>query len=114
MEWETLSTPGLVNLVNQLVCTLDNSTNGGPTLPAKQNQNPLGLCYYCKKPGHWKRRQLKPKHRRHLQPSKQPFQCPPNPTGQALRNYRGLFPSLPFNRLGETTLRMGNESLCPH
>lgn len=37
MEWETLSTPGLVNLVNQCVCTLDNSTNGGPTLPAKQN-----------------------------------------------------------------------------
>lgn len=65
MEWETMSSPDLVNLVNELTCTLGDQTKRKTTEvlkfqlqqmeAPKQKQNPLSLRHYCKNPGHWKK-----------------------------------------------------------
>ena len=65
VEWETMSTPDLVNLANQLTRTLDESSKRKTAkilnfqlqlmkVP-KQNQSPPNFCYYCEEPGHWKK-----------------------------------------------------------
>ena len=66
MERETMTTPGLVSLANQLSHTPDESSQRKTAKihnlqlqqmkAPKQNQNlPICCCYYCKEPGHWKR-----------------------------------------------------------
>ena len=62
MEGETMSTPDLGNLVNQLSHTLEQSPKRkmnkilNPQLQQmkvpKQSKNPPSFCYYYKKPGH--------------------------------------------------------------
>ena len=63
----------------------------------KWNQNP---------PSFWKR-----EHLRLLQPSNQPFQCPPNSQWRGSKKVQGVFPILPLNQLGETSLQVRGEPL---
>ena len=65
MERQSMSTPDLVNLTNQLSHTADESPPRKTTKmlnfqlqqmkAPKQDQNPPSFCYYCKEPGLWKR-----------------------------------------------------------
>ena len=65
IKWETVCTPDLVNLANQLTQTLDKSpmrkTAKILNLQLQQrrapkwNKNFPSFCYYCKETGLWKR-----------------------------------------------------------
>ena len=88
IEWETLSTPDLVNLATQVSHTLAQSCKRKTAkilnvqfkqmeVP-KQKQNPPSFCYYCKEPGYQKRDCYQFSHFGCLQPSKLSFQHPPN------------------------------------
>ena len=89
MEWETVSTPDLVSLANQLSHTLDYSAERRSTKILnfelhqmeilRQNQKISSLCYYYENPGHLKRHCLKCKHSRGFRPFNHPSQCLPNP-----------------------------------
>lgn len=67
MERETMSTPALINLAEQLDCTMDDLTQKEDQEilnfqlqqmeAPKQNQN-SGVCHYCRESGHLEKGQL--------------------------------------------------------
>ena len=76
----------------------------------KQIQNPPNFCYYCKKPGHWKRVCYKFKHLGAFafQPA---FPMSPNSQLRDSEKSTGLFSILLLNQLGGTFLHIGDKSL---
>ena len=61
VEWETVSSPDLVNLINRLSESPKRKTAKILHLQVQQMkvpkyyQNPPSFCFYCKEPRHWKR-----------------------------------------------------------
>ena len=114
-----MSTPDLVNLTNQLSPTRDESPQRKTTKilnlqfqqmkAPKQKQNPPSFYYYCKQPGHWNRNCYKFKGFRHLQPSNQHFQHPPNSQYGALRNYSSSSQSSLLISLEKYFFQIGDE-----
>lgn len=123
LERETMSTPDLVNVKNQLVHTREESLRIKTAKMCNfqvwlkklriQNQKP-SFYYYWKVPGDWKRNCPNFKHFTHPQDSEQSFQCPSNSKGSALRNYSGS--SQTSLRIGSEKLfsKLGKISLCPY
>ena len=118
IEWETMSTPDLVNLTNQLSCTLDELPTRKTTKMInlqlqqmkthKQNPKPPSFSYYCKQPGYWDQDCYKFKCFRHLQPSNQLFQCSPNFQWCGFKELQEHFQILPLNWLGKMLLQIGD------
>ena len=77
----------------------------------KWNQTPPSFCYYCKELRHWEIDCYKFKHFRHLQPSNCLSDVLSILNDKVLRKYKGSFPVLPLNWLGETFPQIGAESL---
>ena len=121
MELETMSTPDLVNLANQLSHILKRSANRKTTRIVnlqllqieahKQNQNAPIFYYYCKGPRLWRSDCYKFKCFRHLQFSNQPFQHLPNSPWKSSEELQGHSPVIFPTQLGETLLQTGDESL---
>ena len=121
MEWETVCTPDLVNLANELSPTLDDLSQRKTTRilnhqlqqmkAPKWNQNPPSFCYHCKEPGQWKRDCYKFKHFSHVYSPNQPFQRPPYSQWYGSEKLQELFPNFLLNRFRETFLQIRDESL---
>ena len=114
MEWEAMSAPDLVSLVNQLSHTADESLQHYLHLlqikSSKWNQNPSSFCYYCREPEHWETDYYKFQHFRQLLPSSQSFQSPSNSQLQGSQDLQGIFSILPLNWLRETLINIKDET----
>lgn len=100
MEWETMAILDLVNLANQLACTLDELPRIKiakiSSFSALANERPYvkqrdsKLCCHCKEPGHWKGIAINLSVLEVLGLLTSPFKVLLIPSDGALRNYKGF------------------------